>query len=278
MSDVAAVIVNWNGGTELTQTVDALLSNSDAQIVIVDNASSDRSLDPLDETDPRLTVIRNASNEGFSGGINRAAGTTQSPYILILNPDAQARPGAVAALKSVFDAHPRAGAVGGYVNPRYLPRPLPTIGTLALENLGFPPKRLARTSDDPIRVPQPAAAALMVRREAFDEVGGFDAQFHPAWYEDVDFARALATSDWESYYAPGARFDHLGGHAYRLLGTERFMVAYYTNQFRYVRKHWRPGPVPMLKCALILGVLARMLRSPDRIPDYWRGLLPVLKA
>ena len=103
MSEVAAIIVNWNGGPDLVKTVRSLLSTSDADIVIVDNASSDRSLDDLVETDPRLRVIRNAFNEGFAGGINRGFRETQSRYVLILNPDAKARPGAVATLKSVLD-------------------------------------------------------------------------------------------------------------------------------------------------------------------------------
>ena len=278
MSEIAAVIVNWNGGPDLVETVDSLLSTSDADIVIVDNASSDRSLDSLVETDPRLRIIRNAFNDGFAGGINTGFRETQSKYVLILNPDARARPGAVATLKSVLDENPRAGAVGGYVNERYLPRPLPTVGRLILENLGLSPRRLARDARGPVRVDQPAAAALMVRREAFDVVGGFDELFHPAWYEDVDFTGSLAGADWETYYDPRAKFDHVGGHTFRLLGTEGFMVAYYTNQFRYVRKHFSGGPIPCLKIALILGMAAKMVRHPGQIRHYWRGLLPLMKA
>jgi len=278
MSEVAAVIVNWNGGPGLVDTVGSLLSTSDADIVIVDNASSDRSLDNLVETNPRLRVIRNTSNDGFAAGINRGFRETQSRYVLILNPDAKASPGAVATLKSVLDEKPRAGAVGGFVNERYLPRPLPTVGGLILENFGFSPKRLARNARSLVRVDQPAAAALMVRRETFDAVGGFDEQFHPAWYEDVDFSTALAGADWEIYYDPNAKFDHVGGHTFRLLGTEGFMMAYYANQFRYVRKHFSSGPILYLKIALILGVAVKMVRHPGQIPSYWRGLLPVMNA
>jgi GT2 family glycosyltransferase len=278
MSEITAVIVNWNGGTDLEKTVRSLMSTSDADVVIVDNASSDRSLDTLVETDPRLRVIRNARNEGYTGGINRGFRETQSQYVLILNPDARARPGAIGALKSALDANPGAGAVGGYVNERYLPRPLPTVASLILENLGFSPRRLARDSSRLVRVDQLAGAALMIRRETFDEVGGFDEQFYPAWYEDVDFACALAAAGWETYYDPSAKFDHVGGHTFRLLGTEGFMVAYYANQFRYVRKHFSSGPILSLKIALVLGVGAKMIRHPGEIRSYWRGLLPVMKA
>jgi GT2 family glycosyltransferase len=285
MTPVAAVIVNWNGGPRLERAVRSLLTASDAEIVVVDNASTDSSLegiaridgiDGIDGVDARVTVVRNGSNAGFAGGINLRFTRTDAPFVLILNPDVRALPGAVSALTRVLDQHPRAGSVGGFVNARYLPRPLPTLGSLVRENLGLAPRRGENPDSGPVRVGQAAGAALMVRRDAFDDVGGFDERYHPAWYEDVDFARSLALAQWESWYEPSARFEHDGGYSLEALGREGFMAAYYPNQFRYVRKHLGAGSVPAVKAALVVGVLLRMAGRPSQARCYCRGLAGVI--
>ncbi len=277
MSDVAALIVNWNSGPLIGAAIRSILSTSESEIVVVDNASSDGSLDAVDRSEPRIRIFRNDENLGFAAGINRGFRETRSTYVLILNPDARARPGAIAALKSVLDRNARAGAVGGYVNSRYMPRSLPTMGSLIRENLGLgrgaPP-----VPNGLVRVDQPAGSALMVRRDAYDAVNGFDEQFYPAWYEDVDFAKSLAVSGWEVYFDPAAAFEHDGGYSLEALGVERFMVAYYANQFRYARKHLNARFVPALKAALLVGVAARSLIRPHRAGGYLRGLRQVMVA
>lgn len=277
MSDVAALIVNWNSGPLIGAAVGSILSTSESEIVVVDNASSDESLNAVDTSDSRVRILRNDENLGFAAGINQGFRETRSTYVLILNPDARARPGTIAALKSVLDGNARAGAVGGYVNARYLPRSLPTMGSLIRENLGL--GRSARAVPSGlVRVDQPAGSALMVRREAFDAVSGFDEQFFPAWYEDVDFAKSLAVSGWEIYFDPTARFEHDGGYSLGAMGTERFMAAYYANQFRYARKHLNARFVPALKAALVVGVAARSLVRPGQAGGYMRGLRQVMAA
>lgn len=272
MSDIAAVLINWNSGPMLQSAVESLISASDTEIVVVDNASSDGSLRDVRALDQRIRVIENSDNIGLASAINQAFGITETPFVLILNPDVRARPGAVDTLRGVFDRMPRAAVVGGFVNPRYLPRPFPTIGRLVWENLGFPPRRTKPRNGDLMRVEQPAASALMIRREAFDEVGGFDEQFYPAWYEDVDFCRAISRAGWEAYFHPGAVFDHDGGYSLESLGFEQFMAAYHENQFRYALKHLGRRSVPVLKAALIVGLLLRMIPRPQRARSYWRIL------
>src|SRR5207244_7100058 len=98
--------------------------------------------------------------------------------------------------------------------------------------------RAALQLSEAISVEQPAAAALMIRREAYESVGGFDEQFYPAWYEDVDFCCRLKAEGWEIYYAPKAEFLHQGGYSVGALGSESFVRAYYGNQMRYARKHF----------------------------------------
>ena len=276
MTDIAAVIVNWNAGPILRSSVESLLAEEGLEVLVVDNASSDGSMRALGPFEDRIQVIANVANVGFAGGINQAFRSTGAPFVLILNPDVRARPGGVRSLARVFDEHPRAGAVGGFVNERYMPRRFPTVGSLVRENLGFAPSDVRVTGSTSMRVDQPAGAALMIRRQAYDEVGGFDEQFYPAWYEDVDFCRNLARAGWESYFHPGAAFDHDGGYSLEALGFERFLSTYYDNQFRYARKHFSQRSTLALKAALTVGTVPKILVRPGRAGSYWRVLREVL--
>ena len=278
MTATSVVIVNWNSGPHLARAVASLVAITDAidAIVVVDNASTDDSLAEVDTSDSRVRIVRNATNTGFAGGINRGARETSGPYMLVLNPDVQVQEGAVNRLRRLLEDRPRIGAAGGFVNERYWPRPFPTPVSLIVENLGLGARTLRGPGVEGLRVDQPAASALMIRREAFDAVGGFDDQFFPAWYEDVDFATALATHGWTCWYDPAARFDHDGGYSLNGLGNAGFMMAYYANQFRYVRKRIGAGWVVPIKIALAIGTLGRMIRRPAEAGSYWQGLGDVL--
>ena len=117
-------------------------------------------------------------------------------------------------------------------------------------------------------VDQPAAAALMVRRAAFDAIGGFDESFFPAWYEDVDFCRRLKTLGWEIYFAPGATFEHAGGYSAEALGPQAFAEAYYRNQLRYVQKHFTRSGQVAARISIVVGMLARMAARPGKAGAY----------
>ncbi len=276
-SVVEAAIVNWNSGPMLRRAVESVVEHGEVEnIVVVDNASSDGSLGGVDSIGDQVQVIENVANLGFAGAINQAFKATTSPFVLILNPDIQAMSGAIAALAGALDTRPQAGAIGGFVNQSYPPRPFPTLASLFRENLGLPRSETRVAGEAATAVDQPAGAALMVRRTAYDAVGGFDEQFYPAWYEDVDFCRAISASGWEVYFHPGAKFHHDGGYSLEALGLERFLTSYYDNQLRYARKHLGSKSGLPLKTALALGMLGKMMYRPRLAATYWRVLWEVL--
>jgi hypothetical protein len=133
------------------------------------------------------------------------------------------------------------------------------------------------------RVEQPAAAALALRREAFAAVGGFDAGFHPAWFEDVDLARRMKTAGLVLRYWPAAVFRHGLGSTVPRLGYGRFLWIYYRNLTRYLRKHHGPAWALAARAALVPGILIRLLLLPVRRPrraesrgEAFTGLITVL--
>lgn len=258
----SVVIVNWNSGSRLKGCLESL--PADAETVVVDNASEDDSIEQARAARPATTFIRNSSNRGLSAGLNQGFAATSAPYVLVLNPDITVPATSVDLLERDLDAHPRAGAVGGYVNEKYLPRPLATPWTVVRENCGFPVSAANST-----KVGQAAAAALLVRREAYAAIGGFDERFVPAWYEDVDFCKSLSLAGWEVRFSRQAEFAHEGGYSARALGSAAFASAYYRNQLRYINKHFGAAAGALVRVSIVVGMTGRMMTTPSRSDACW---------
>ena len=269
-------IVNWNSGSRLRTCIESL---NDADILVIDNASNDDSLDSLAASGRKVNFVRNAVNRGFAAAVNQAFHATSSAYVLVLNPDVRSTSRAVHLLKAILDTNSRAAAVAGYAGDKYLPRTLPTVLTLTRENLGLGKGTRGRPPTPPtppFPVEQPAAAALMIRRAAFDDVGGFDERFYPAWYEDVDFCRRLKAKGWEIYFAPEAEFQHEGGYSARTMGSESFLRAYYSNQLRYAQKHFGVFGAAAVRASIAAGMLVRMIGRPADAGAYGKAFIGAL--
>jgi GT2 family glycosyltransferase len=268
---IAIAIVNWNSGNHLKSCIESVLRTTTAsEIVVVDNGSSDGSIDQITLFGQRVQLIQNTVNRGFAAGLNQAFAATRADAVMALNPDAQATPDAISELERVMRERPKAGAVGGDVNERYPPRDLPTWSSIVGHNLGSPARAPHAHGEDARQVGQPAAAAMLIRREAFDAVGGLDEGFFPAWYEDVDFCLRLRAAGWEIYFAPRARFLHDGGYSAKALGPKAFAEAYYRNQLRYAEKHFGRGGVSAIRASLIVGMTGRLLRRPRLAGACWK--------
>jgi GT2 family glycosyltransferase len=106
-------------------------------------------------------------------------------------------------------------------------------------------------------VDQPAAACLMVSREALEAVGGFDESFYPAWFEDVDLCRRIRNSGGRIRFQPEARFLHHGGYSLRHLSRQEFLESFHLNQIRYFQKHHGSKAASRVKKLIVTGLLIR---------------------
>ncbi len=143
-------------------------------------------------------------------------------------------------------------------------RDLLLVDHLAPDNRGRRRHRYAdvdRTS--PFEVEQAAAAALAVRRGVFLQVGGFDARFVPAWFEDVDLCARLSAQG-KTFYWPAARFRHRGGVSSEALGYARFLPVYYRNALLYRRLHYGLAGRLLYRPLLVVGMLLRLAVLPFR--------------
>jgi N-acetylglucosaminyl-diphospho-decaprenol L-rhamnosyltransferase len=278
MKRVSILIVNWNARDPLARCLRSLsIFETPFQIVVLDNASSDGSADMVARDFPQVRLLRETENHGFAGGVNRTRRAATSDRLLLLNPDIEVpTAAAIDTLAQTLDSDSGIGAVGGrLVNPDGSPqhgfniRRFPTIGSIAADLLlldhlwpNNPATRHYAARDladhQPADVDQPAAACLMVRASLFDALGGLDEQFHPAWFEDVDFCRRIRAAGFRIRYEPRATFVHHGGIAMRALGLGAFSKIWYRNLKRYVEKHHGRGARVLVQALIAVGMLLRI--------------------
>ena len=277
MSNTVVAIINWNSGDMLRTCIESIIATTaDVKILVIDNGSRDSSIDCVPDFGGRAQLIAHSDNRGFAAAANIAFGWTSTPYILILNPDIQVLPGTIQLLEEFMDEHPRAGAAGGYAGRKYLPRPFPTTGSLILENLGLA-NWTGAVPTEATEVDQLAAAAIMIRRDAYEDTSGFDERFYPAWYEDVDFCRRLQWCGWRSFFVPAAEFVHAGGYSTKALGEAKFLRAYYGNQILYARKHFGRMNAILVRASIAAGMVGRIICRPRHASGYAMAFFEALK-
>lgn len=278
-----AVVVRWRGGDEVRTCVRSLLDDGGPElkrIVLVDSGSGDGGAERLTREFAEIEVIPLEENHGFAHAADCGAFEGNEANLLLLNPDTVVTRGAIDRLVELLVDRPRAaGAVPlledmeGTSQHRWQLRQLPTAGRLAL---GLPGKSIsAAAPTSPIEVPQPAAAAWLVRRAVWEDMGGLDPTFAPAWWEDVDFCRRLDSRLGESEFPfeegfvvqPDARLRHVGGTSVSALGQSAFLKAYYRNLLHYAARH-HPGRLGHIRRGLMLSLAVRVLFYPSRRRAY----------
>jgi N-acetylglucosaminyl-diphospho-decaprenol L-rhamnosyltransferase len=273
MNDIGIVIVTYNSGDEIGACLDAAAANGNAEVVVVDNASSDQTIAEVQRRGVRL--IRNVENRGFAAAVNQGFRALSANYVVLLNPDA--------ALSTSLDdlrLHcdlPGVAAAGGRtvgldhkLQAGWMARRLPTPAALCFEVLGmnrlFPSNPvnwsfrcydLDLTKMTPVEIEQPAGAFVMVRRDAWQLVGGFDESFYPLWFEDVDFCRRLKLAGLRVFHVPTAVAFHLGAHSIRKLPLGLRELYWYGSLLRYASKHFTPFKRRLVCCSVVAGSVIR---------------------
>lgn len=261
---VDVVIVNWNSGRHLAACLDALApGDGSIRVIVIDNASTDGSAEAAAGR-AGVALRVNDANRGFGAACNQGAALGASPLILFLNPDTIASPAAVAALAGALARTPAAGIAGpaltdpdGRIVPTCsaLPRWRDLVGrALGLDRLG-----LVATAFLPARggpVGQVMGACLMIRRDLFERLGGFDERFF-LYFEEVDLSRRALDRGALSLYAPEVRVVHVGRGSSDGIKSRRLHL-WLVSRLRYARKHWGLGAALALHgVAITIEPLAR---------------------
>ena len=237
---VAAVVVSHGHPAELTQSLPALEPQVDELVVIANVPGS---------VPAGVDAISNERPLGFGANVNRGVALTESELIVSANPDAVAGPGAVAALRSFMETHPRCGVAGPrmvFPDGRWQPsrRRFPTVlGTLVRRTplrLVIRQRRHYHLDEAPPEQPVPAdwmlGGFLMLRRSMLQELGGFDEGFR-LYGEDIDLQYRAMRAGWERWYVPAAVVQHEHKAETDTHWLTRRTLWHWRGIARFVRKH-----------------------------------------
>jgi len=291
---MTVVIVSYNTCTHLQRCLETIPPHSLYTVVVVDNGSTDGSIEMVRQSYPHVTLMVLPENQGYGGASNQALLAATTPYALLLNSDTLLAPDTIPALIDYLEQHPQAAIVGprlsnqdGTLQPSCYPFPTPWY--LFLEEsalwqvaqwIPLLKERYWRTwsHDRSRQVPWVLGAVLAMRCEAFQQVQGFDPAFF-MYYEEVDLCYRLTQAQWQIHFAPVTEVMHVGGAstaAYRpamLLTLYQSMVRYYRTHYGTVALYGMHGVMTVI---LGLRFLRDVILKKPQNRDVWKQALSAL--
>ena len=272
---VAVAVVSTNLRDLLAKTLDSLRPDAEAGLVevwVVDNASTDGSADMVRERYPWVSLIALSENVGYGAAVNMVAEHTSTEWLAAANEDIEVREGAVQRLLDAASDRPDVGLMAPRLElpdgaTQHSVHPFPTLWLAVVFNLGL--HRLSRTLADQLCIegfwdssrPRPVdwamATFLLVRRTAWDEIGGFDpVQWMHA--EDLDIAWRARRAGWRTRYEPAAEVFHVGSAASKKAFGDDLMTRFMAASYGWQARRRGPGlarAIALVNCA---GVAARL--------------------
>lgn len=270
---LAVVTVTYSSGEHLTTFLRSLdkATTPTPPVIIADNGSTDGAPEAAEDEFDHVTLVHTGGNIGYGGGINRAVAALDPDIelIAIANPDVDWAPGSLDELVAAARRWPRAGSLGPlihepdgsiYPSARRVPDLTSGIGHALFGTVWKTnPWTRAYRADDAAPSERPvgwlSGSCLLMRREAFDAVGGFDSRYF-MYMEDVDLGDRLGKAGWLNVYVPSAAIVHTKGHAAGR-NPEKMLPAHHRSAYRFQADR-NPGPwrAP-LRLALRVGLAVR---------------------
>ena len=300
MVDVSIVIVNWNVRDLLRRCLHSITQYPafSLEVIVVDNASTDGSVDMVRAEFPAVRLVVNSENRGFPGAINQGISLARGRYVLLLNPDTELVGNALGTMVAFADEHSDVGVVGPQLlnsdgSVQSSRRRFPTLATAFFESTWlqpYAPRRLLEwyyvndQPDDRVQgVDWLMGAALMARRGAIERVGSMDERFF-MYSEELDWCRRFREAGWRVVYLPTAQVLHHEGKSSEQVLPARH-IHFQTSKVRYFRKYHGYVAAEALRLFLLgsyvwqLGLEGakwlvghrRSLRA-GRVAAYWQVL------
>ncbi len=289
--DISVCIVSWNVADDLRACLESLRAQRTPpafEVIVADNASRDESVTMVREQFPEVRLIVNDANLGFARATNQTLRAARGRYLLMLNPDTVLEADALARLVECGDAHPQAGIIAPrLVYPdgslQYSARRFPTIAAAVFRNtfLGrlFPNAAASAryvmadwAHDEEREVDWVSGACLMIRREAYEQVGELDEGF--VWgSEDVDYCYRTHQAGWSVVFTPATTVVHAVGRS-----TDQAVVPTivrtHRGMYRLYRKHFASSaaarPLVWLGVWVRAGLLILSWEARRMLNRIWR--------
>ncbi len=250
MIDVSVITVSWNVGRHLEESLTALFKSEGVsfEIFVVDNNSSDETMQRLAKYSDRVTALFNADNRGFAAANNQAISRARGRYVLLLNPDMKVAPDTLHSMVAWMDTYPKAGISGcklvneaGVVVPhvRRFPRlfdqlmivlKIPHLMPRVLNNYlmtGF-------NYDVQAQVDSIRGSFFMIRSNVL-KTCRLDERFF-VWFEEVDFCRQAMCAGWEVWYTPAATVIDKVGQSFKQISRFKAQRLFLKSMYTYFSK------------------------------------------
>jgi len=253
--DVSIILVNWNTRGFLRDCINSVYentSNSSFEIIVVDNASSDGSVDMLKLEFGDVKIIANAENRGFAAANNQGMLASKGRYILLLNSDTIVLDNSIDKAVAFADAHKGSAVVGsGVLNPDMTVQPtcfmFPSILNMLLSvsylyklfprSRFFGRERMTWWNRDDVReVDVVTGCFMLVRREAIEEVGMMDERFF-MYGEETDWCYRFKQAGWKVMFTPMSAIIHFGGQSSRKARVE-MLIRLRLSILQFIGKHY----------------------------------------
>jgi N-acetylglucosaminyl-diphospho-decaprenol L-rhamnosyltransferase len=280
LADVGVVVVTYSPGAEFDDFIESLdRAAPGMRLVLSDNGSVDGVPQRVAAERPATTLLVNPDNPGYGAAVNAGAAAMPDSvtWILVCNPDLQLRPGTIERLRAVLEADATVGAAGPrivdpdgatYPSARRLPSFRDGVGHALFARrwpgnpwtARYQRSEISRTVA-PTTTGWLSGSCLLVRRSAFDAIGGFDPGYF-MYFEDVDLGKRLGDAGYRNVYVPDVDVVHIGGTT-TSRHPERMLRAHHASAYRYLTKKY---PQPWMKPALwgVRAGLALRLRAEIR--------------
>ena len=248
-AQVDVVIVSYNQRERLLECLESVRSVTErTHLIVVDNASSDGSIDAARRCVPEAELLALDTNLGFAAGVNRGVARGDAPYILLLNNDARLQPGAIDKLRAGLDQDRVAAAgpqllgsegqvelsLGRTLSP-WNEAKFRLVEALYRDGRGPLSGAVKRHYERSRETRSLSGACILLRREAFEQVGGFDERFF-LYAEDIDLCRRLRRAGYRLWYVADALVNHARG-ASSAVDPTASTLAYRRSQLAFYRKH-----------------------------------------
>jgi GT2 family glycosyltransferase len=280
--DLSVCIVNWNTCEDLACCLASLQHGQgdlEYEVWVVDNGSTDGSVEMVQTQFPAVHLLQNAANVGFTVANNQSLRACRGRYALLLNPDTLVHDGALGRLVGFLDRHPEAGVVGvKLLNPdgsvQYSCRTFPTLGAVLFRGTPFgrlfPRNRYTREylmqdwrHEEVRTVDWVSGAGMAVRRSVWEQIGLLDERFF-IYCEDMDFCKRVHAAGWHVKYFPGAVVTHVIGRTTDQ-NLRAMILQFHRSMYLYYDKHYgsRYGLVGRLAAAawLVFRATSILLRN-----------------
>jgi len=252
--DLSIIIVNYNTRDYLVRCIDSIMEQAgiETEIIVVDNNSTDLSTEILKQRFPEVKMIANAENAGFSRANNQAVAISGGRYLYFLNPDTEVYPGSLQAMIYYMDTHPDIGLAGTrMVNPDDTPQ--------ESVEYRYPGQKYARNELKDLKgdIAWVLGASMIVRRDAWVNVGGFDEDFF-LYGEEQDLCLRLRKAGWRVGYVPDASVLHWGGKSERNHLPAEIWAKKFQAELTFYRKHYSINAIRRIGIENILQAVWRI--------------------